>query len=342
MADLVAASLAAPRIASWDQPLEAPNIEDARIDHALAGLAGVPVVGRVEAAYRKTLRLKSWQYMTAVTDDLFIAFVVGTAGFASNGFVYAAELPSGRVHKRFAITPLMLGTHVAPSSTTGTHKFRTRGLSVTIDNRGRSFVARVDAGTEGGGRLAADLTFDSGAHDDHLAVCVPLPEKRWNYTHKFAAFSVRGHVTIDGRRIDFAPDRSFGTMDFTKMFALRHAVWRWIALCGRTRAGRVVGLNLVDPTPVAEVSENAAWIDGKRVALSDVYIEPDLRVASASGLELGMREVASVEQRLDVPLVRHRLRHVVGAFSGTLRTTSGEQHELDSIVGIAEDYDTWW
>lgn len=342
MADLVAASDAAPRIASWDQPLEAPNLEDARIDHALGGLAGVPVVGRVEAAYRKTLRLKSWQYMTAVTDNLFIAFVVGTAGFASNGFVYAAELPGGHVHKRFAITPLMLGTHVAPSSTAGSHTFRTRGLSVAIVNRGRSFAARVDARTDAGGRLSADLTFDSAKNDDHLAVCVPLPEGRWNYTHKFAAFAVSGHVTIDDRRISFAPGRSFGTMDFTKMYALRHAVWRWIALCGRTRAGRVVGLNLVDPTPEAAVSENAAWIDGRRVALSDVYIEPDLRVSRATGLELGMREVTRVEQRLDVPLVRHRLRHVVGSFSGTLRTSAGEQHELDSIVGIAEDYDTWW
>jgi hypothetical protein len=342
MADLVAKSATTPHIAAWSEPLAAPNIEDALIAHALGSLAGVPIVGSVEAAYRKTLRLKSWQYMTAVCDDVFIAFAVGTAGFASNGFVYAAELPSGRVHERFAITPLMLGTELAPSSTAGSHAFRTRGLSVSTENHGRRFSARIDARTRRGGRLTADLGFDSGKNDDHLAVCVPLPEGRWNYTHKFAAFSVSGHVTLDDRRIDFAPGRSFGTMDFTKMYALRHAVWRWIALCGRTRAGHVVGLNLVDPTPNAPISENAAWIDGKRVALSDVYIEPDLRHARASGLELGMREVACVEQKLDVPLVRHRLRHVVGAFSGSLRTGAGATHELDSVVGIAEDYDTWW
>ncbi|HEY5927911.1 MAG TPA: DUF2804 family protein, partial [Kofleriaceae bacterium] len=105
---LVALGAHEPHIGAWLEPLIDPNIEDAQISHALAGLARVPGLGRIETAYRQKLRLKSWQYMTAVTDDLFIAFAVGTAGFASNGFVYAAELPSGRVHKRFAMAPLML------------------------------------------------------------------------------------------------------------------------------------------------------------------------------------------------------------------------------------------
>src|SRR5689334_3576170 len=126
MTDLVAPHDTVPRIALWDHPLAAPNLEDAQIAHKLTALGKVPVLGRVADAYRKQFRMKSWQYMTAVTDELFIAFAVGTAGFASNGFVYAVELPTGRVHKRFAITPMMLGTQIAPSSTAGHHRFATR------------------------------------------------------------------------------------------------------------------------------------------------------------------------------------------------------------------------
>lgn len=339
MADLVAAHERAPHVAAWDAPLVDPNIEDARIAHVFAPLAGLPGLGRVEEAYRQRFRLKSWQYMTAVSDDVFIAFVVGTAGFASNGFVYAAELPSGRVHKKLAITPLMLGTELAPSSTAGSHRFHTRGLAVEIENHGRSFAARVDAKTDAG-RLAAELSFESAKNDEHLALCVPLPGGRWNYTHKFAAFAVTGHVMLGDRRIELARGRSFGTIDFTKMYALRHAVWRWIALSGRTTEGRVLGLNLVDPTPEAPISENALWIDGKREALAHVQIGPTR--ASADGLDLSLREIAVVEQKLDVPLVRHKLRHVIGSFSGTVRTVSGDTHALRDVVGIHEDYDTWW
>jgi hypothetical protein len=152
-------------------------------------------------------------------------------------------------------------------------------------------------------------------------------------------------VTIDGRHVPFETGRSFGTLDFTKMYALRHAVWRWIALCGKSRRGAVIGLNLVDPTPAAPISENAAWIDGRREALVDVRLEADPAGpwrATADSVDLSMRSIAHVEQRLDVPLLRHRLRHTVGAFSGRVRTASGQIHELDSVVGIAEDYDTWW
>ena len=290
---------------------------------------------------RERLRLKSWQYMTAVSDDLFIAFVVGTAGFASNSFVYAAELPSRRVHKRFAIVPLKVGTTVAPSSTAGTHRFATRALSIAIDNRGRDYIARIDARTDAGEHLLADLAFDSKASDEHLALAVPLASPHWNYTHKFAAFGVTGHVTIGDRRIEFPRERSFGTMDFTKSYALRHAVWRWIAVAGKTSSGSTFGINLVDPTPHAAVSENALWLDGKRYALDDVSIAHDMTSARASGLELVIKDVAEVKQRLDVPLVRHRLRHVVGKFSGSISVANVRQN-IDAAVGIAEDYDTWW
>src|SRR5690348_10852748 len=143
MTDLVRPAAHAPDVGAWDHPLAAPNLEDARIAHALAPLADLPVLGRVEAVVRQRLRFKTWQYMTAVCDDVFLAFVVGTAGFASNGFVYAAELPGGAVHKRFAIAPLTVGTRVARSSTAGEHRFDARGLAIRIDNAGRAFTARI-------------------------------------------------------------------------------------------------------------------------------------------------------------------------------------------------------
>jgi len=350
MTDLVDPHSQVPQVAAWDHPLVDPNIEDAGIRHTFASLGRVPVLGRVESAYRQRFRLKSWQYMTAVSDELFIAFVVGTAGFASNGFIYAAELPGGQVHKRFAITPFMMGTRLAPSSVSGAHRFATRGISVGIDNldAGRRFAAKLEARTEAGARLSGELAFASGASDEHLSLCVPLPGGRWNYTHKFAAFGVSGHVDIGDRRFEFHPDRAFGTLDFTKMYALRHSVWKWIAVCGKSTRGAVVGLNLVDPTPLAPISENAVWIDGKREAVTQVKLTAQSDSAASpwsiggDSVDVSMKAIAHVEQKLDVPIVRHRLRHVVGAFSGHVRTASGQIHDLENVVGIAEDYDTWW
>ncbi len=345
MADLVID--ARPQIAIWDEPLDAPNLEDASIRHKLAGLAKLPGLARFEAGYRKRFRHKTWQYMTAVGDDCFVAFIIGTAGFAGNGFIYIVEPSTGRVHSHFAITPLSKGVELAPSSTAGTHRFSSKHLQITIENLngGRRFLAKASGEAESG-PVRFELAFESAPRDQHLALCVPLAGGRWNYTHKFGAFDVDGVVEVEGRRLEVV---GYGSVDFTKSYALRHAVWRWIALAGRTRAGKVIGLNLVDPTPAAPFSENCAWIEGKRIALADVQLSADrpsdpdspwqLR---ATGLEASMRWLAHVEQKLEVPLVRHRLRHVVGAFSGRLRTANGESHDLDELVGIAEDNDTWW
>jgi hypothetical protein len=347
--DLVARDSTRPQIAAFDAPLADPNLEDARIMHTFGRVADVPVLGRVESAYRQRFRLKSWQYMTAVSDELFIGFVIGTAGFASNSFAYAVELATGKLHKKFAITPLSLGTTIAPTSIEGGHRFKTRGLDVGIESRGgRGFGTRIEAKCDGGEKMTARLDFGSAPRDEHLATCVPLPGGRWSYTHKFMAFAVSGEVTIGSNTFQFRND-AWGTMDFTKQYALRHAVWKWVALCGRSKQGAVVGLNLVDPTPDAPISENAAWIDGKLEPLTDVNLSVDAPGAidspwsvEAASVDLRSRSIAHVEQKLDLPLVKHRLCHVVSSFSGRVRTAGGQIHDLESIVGIAEDNDTWW
>lgn len=345
MTDLVHKKGTAPLVGAWDHALENPNIEDAPIVHALDRFAGLPGLGRAEAAYRARFRMKSWQYMTAVSGDLFIAFVVGTAGFASNGFVYAVDLASNEMVKKFAITPLQIGTTLSPTSARGSHRFSTSGLSVSIDNleHGRSFAAKVESA-----EVSARLGFSSAPSDEHVSLCVPLPGGRWNYTHKFMAFSVDGVVTIAGREYRFDPATSFGTLDFTKMYALRHAIWKWVAFAGRTKQGKVLGMNLVDPTPDAPHSENSLWIDGVREQLLDVQItiEGDSRtepwVCTAANLDCESKARAHVEQHLDMPLVKHTLRHVVSTFSGRVRTKSGLVHDFENIPGIAEDFDNLW
>lgn len=345
MSDLVHKRGTAPVIGAWSHALEDPNLEDAPIVHALDRFAGLPGIGRAEAAYRARFRMKSWQYMTAVSPELFIAFVVGTAGFASNGFVYAVDLATGEMARTFAITPLQIGTRLSPTSARGGHRFTAQGLTVSIDNleHGRSFAASVDSP-----EVVARLGFSSEPADEHLSLCVPLPGGRWNYTHKFMAFRVDGVVRIGGREVRFDPASSFGTLDFTKMYALRHAIWKWIAFAGKTKQGKVIGVNLVDPTPDAPISENSLWIDGVREQLADVQIAVDGDSltqpwsCTAASLDCTSHPVAHVEQHLDMPLVKHTLRHVVSTFSGRVRTKSGMVHDFERIPGIAEDFDNLW
>jgi hypothetical protein len=348
---LVDRETGAIRIGRWPGPIDDPNIEDATIPHALSRFAERPVLGRLEATYRRRWRLKIWQYMSIVTDGWLVAVAVADAGFAGNAFVYAVNTRTGEVRHRLVISPLAGGARIAGTSTRGGHRFHSRGLDITVDNRDRgrsiAMTARGDFSDDGGGfELAVQL--DSGT-GEHLGLCVPLPTGRWGYTHKYGAYAVSGTIKLAGVELQLDPKRSFGTMDYSKMYALRHAVWKWIALCGASRQGPVVAINLVDPTPVAPVSENVVWVDGALEPVGGVRLEVAEPGATnsawrvrASGIDLAMRPVGCFEQRLDVPLIRHRLRHGVGGFTGRIETRSGAVYDLENAVGIAEDNDTWW
>jgi hypothetical protein len=350
---LVDRATGAVRVAAFAGPLDDPNLEHARFPHAISALAGVPLLGRVEAQYRRRLRLKTWQYMSAVSDRWFAALAVADAGFAGNVFFYAIDRATGEVRRRFVIRPLAIGSRLSPTSATGTHRFRSRPLAIEIDNAdgGRTMRVRLGGRLAGGEPLEGTLEFRSGPGDEHIGLCVPLPTGRWNYTHKFGAFRVAGTLRLGGDEADFDPATSFGTVDYTKMFALRNAVWRWAAACGRSRQGPVVGINLVDPTPEAPVSENGVWIDGRFEPQGGVRLSIDRPGDPASpwrltagdgGLDVRFRALAHVDQTLRLPLLRHRLRHVGGWLSGRVVSRSGRALDLDDVFGIAEDNDTWW
>lgn len=336
-------------VGRWAGPLLSPNLEDAAIPHALSSFAGKPLLGRIEAGFRSSWRLKIWQYMSIVTDGWLLAAVVADAGFARNGFFYAIDTASGEVRHRASIRAGRRGIAVARTSAGDSeHRFRGRGLELEVDNRdGARTVALRGRGQfeGGGGAFELDVQLESG-DGDHLGLCVPMATGRWDYTHKYGAYRARGRAVIDGREVTLDPQRSYGTMDYSKMYALRHAVWRWVALCGRSRQGAVIGINLVDPTPEAPVAENAAWIDGRLEPLTEVRLEAESATGPwrcrAAELELQMKPIACFEQRLSLPFLRHRLVHGAGRFTGQLTTARGAVHELVDVVGIAEDNDTWW
>lgn len=336
-------------IGRWAGPLQTPNLEDASIPHLLSSFANKPLLGALEAGFRSSWRLKIWQYMSVVTDGWLMAAVVADAGFARNGFFYAIDTATGLVRHRASIRAGRSGISIARTTAGDSeHRFRGRGLELQVDNRdGARTIALRGKGTfeKKGGDFELDLLLDA-RDGDHLGLCVPMATERWDYTHKFGAYRVSGKAMIDGQVIELNARNSFGTMDYSKMYALRHAVWRWVALCARSRQGAIIGVNLVDPTPEAQVSENAAWIDGKLEPLHHVKLEAEAATGpwrcTTDELSLSMQPIASFEQKLSLPLLRHRLVHGAGRFSGQLTTASGAVHDFVDAVGIAEDNDTWW
>lgn len=339
---LVTPPAQAPQLGCWARPVPDPNLEDATIPHLWDWLPG-PLERRVRA-----LRQKRWQFVSCGTPGWVLCCAIADAGFAGNAFVYVVNTRSGAIHRLLSISPGAAGVSVGRSSCEDEHRFARGRQRLRIANhaQGRHFAlqgeGRFDAG---GGDFEIDLQFESEPADRHFALSVPLPGGRWNYTHKFGGFRVRGAARLGGETLRFDPAHCLGSSDYTRLAALRHTVWRWVSLAQVLPDGRRFALNLVQPAPCLPggPTENMLWIEGQPEPIRNASLQVDAlgwRV-QADGLQLVMRPLALYRQALKVPLLRHRLDHHVGAYSGFAETRLG-RIELHEAFGVGEDNDSWW
>jgi hypothetical protein len=339
---LVSGGQTAPQLGRWSRAVPDPNLEDAAIPHLWDWLPA-PLERRVRA-----LRQKRWQFVSCSTPGWVLCCAIADAGFAGNAFVYAVNTGSGAVHRLLSISPGAAGVQVGGSSCEDEHRFARGAQRLRIANhaQGRHFAlqgqGRFDAE---GGDFEIDLQFESEPGDRHFGLSVPLPGGRWNYTHKFGGFRVRGAARIGAATLRFDPAHCLGSSDYTRLAALRHTVWRWVSLAAVLPDGRRFALNLVQPAPCVPggPSENMLWIDGQPEQIHNASLQVDAmgwRV-QADGLQLVMRPIALYRQTLKVPLLRHRLDHHVGAWSGFVETSRG-RIELQDVFGLGEDNDSWW
>lgn len=343
-ARLVEPGQTAPLLGRWAQPVLDPNLEEAAIPHLWDWLPT-----RLERAISRRWRQKRWQFVNCSTPGWVLCCAIADAAIAGNAFVYAVNTRSGAIHRLLAMRPLAAGVRVGASSREDEHRFDGGRTQLRIANHGagRHVVlqgrGRFDAG---GGDFEIDLQFESEAGDRHSALSVPLPGGRWNYTHKFGGFRVRGVARLGGETVRFHPVESLGATDYTRLAALRHTVWRWVSLATVLPDGRRFALNLVQPTPgeaAGLATENMLWIDGQPEQVRNASLQVDAlgwRV-QADGLQLVMRPLALYRQQLRVPLLAHRLDHHVGAWSGFAETSRG-RIELREAFGVGEDNDSWW
>ncbi|MBN8504468.1 MAG: DUF2804 family protein [Burkholderiales bacterium] len=341
---LVEPGQTSPCLGRWSRPVPEPNLEEAAIPHLWDWLPA-----RMERGISRRWRNKRWQFVNCATPGWVLSCAIADAAIAGNVFVYAVNTRSGAIHRLLHMRPLAAGVRVEAGSSESEHRFDGGRTSMRIANHGggRHFAlqgrGRFDAG---GGAFEIDLQFESEPGDRHAALSVPLPEGRWNYTHKFGGFRVRGVAQLGGETVRFDPALSLGASDYTRLAALRHTVWRWVSLATVLPDGRRFALNLVQPTPgeaAGLATENMLWIEGQPEQVRNASLQVDglgWRV-QGDGLQLVMRPLALYRQQLRVPLLAHRLDHHVGAWSGFAETSQG-RIELRDVFGLGEDNDSWW
>jgi len=142
-------------------------------------------------------------------------------------------------------------------------------------------------------------------------------------------------------------------MDFTKMYALRTRCGSGIALCGRTKHGKVIGSTSSIRRPRRGQRERG--VDRRQARA------PDRRAHRAGAADRGVGPMAAHRRQPrdrdargrsrraapDLPLVKQKLRHVVGSFSAgcarkavtstTSSRSSGSPRTTTPVVSLPPD-----
>ena len=319
--ELVGVSETTPRVSAWDRPLVDPNIEDARIAHT-------PRTAR--AACRSS----------AVSRRLSPAVPAEVVAVHDRGHrrpVHRVRRRDGRlreqrlclrgraaerqVHKKFAITPLMVGT-AARAVEHGGHAsvLDAADSSVAIDNHGRPRVHRARRREDRGGREARR---GAGVRERHRATST-------SDLRAAAGQSLELHAQVRRVRGD-RPRDDRRPAHRLRAAGARSARWtsRRCTRCA-TRCGggspcagaRSAARDRHQPrrSDARRADQRERRVDRwqARAARRASTIEPDaLRAPTAVALRCATSPTSSrnsIYRSCDIVL-----RHVVGAFSGRVR-----------------------
>ena len=342
-----------------------------RLDGALSACGWAT---QLELAYDRTRikapgwRIKEWDYYLVNDGAYAVALTLSDLGYLGLVSASVIDFAQAAYKTTSVITPFPLGRFRLPSTSR-------EGIS-SFENGRVSF--RFEAGN-GERRLHArfaqfdgddDLVFDAVLSDepeDTMVIATPWAEDplAFYYNQKIVAIRARGSFKKGLLVHGFAPDDSFGLLDWGRGVWTRDNTWFWGVAKGwqdgqgGARPGsHCFGLNLgYGFGDTSAASENMAFVDGTCHKLHRVDFGVPEKPAGADARKVADRydllapwHVTDDEGRLDLtftPLldradcinalvVRTDQHQVFGTFDGTVVLDDGTPFRIAGLQGSAE------
>ena len=332
------------QVTEWGRfryPFRVENLRDLDLR-----IAGIPVPRPL-----RRFRLKEWQHVAVVGDDLAMAFAVVDTHYLANAFCWTADPDGGRFVEHHREGPA-LAVRIAKDLFSGECRFDCRGFSVRIENRLGDGEHRIRLDIDASGNRPA-VTGDLVLHEDvavrqPLVVVLPVGPGRPMYTHK-SVCPVSGTVTVGERRHELDATRDLALLDVQKTYYPYRTFWRWATFAGRDAFGRLLAINLVHNVIEDDerFNENTLWVDGALHPLSAARFEfnrNDLsrpwRLRTTDGrVDLVFTPVGRREGRVNVGAVMSDYKECFGRFDGTVTDAEGNSYPVDGLRGVAEDHE---
>jgi hypothetical protein len=288
---------------------------------------------------------KHFQYMGAVSHDLFVGCAIVDAGLVVDVFGYMFDPRTRRMQKRGWESALGRGFRYNPDPDRGVSRFSSRHGSVTMsaerDADGETQTKTLQA--ELASDLSIDLSFEDGPPFEPMRICTQTGVNGWTYAQKVAGVPARGTVRGQLGEFDLQEINAFAHHDFTVGYLRRETSWHWACLSGVAGSGETLGLNVSCGVNETAFTENCIWHDGRLLKVDTVFfdfdddaLEEPWEITSHDGkVALRFTPLGAYRVQRNAWIAAANFQQLFGRFDGILRC-DGREVVIDGMHGFAE------
>ncbi|NKI18536.1 DUF2804 domain-containing protein [Spongiibacter sp. KMU-166] len=319
---------------------DAPCKEVNYLDYALR-----TAMDRPRSKLARRFAVNQFQFVAISSPQLLVGLAIVDLKWVSNAFVYCYSPETGDFEEASFIVPLGRHTRFDNRPNDGVSAFRSGRNRFTITARpGEREVSVV---LKSG--LQVDAHIDEASHYQPVAVATRAGYQGWAYTQKAAARPVTGRVSWRHRQYDLGELEALGSVDWTTGFMRRETFWNWASLSARLPDGRTLGLNFAAGVNDTGVTENALWLDGRRVDLATVNFEFDRQNPDGEwqindfndDVQLRFVPIGARREKVNAGLLASNFTQHFGRLYGKLRIDN-KAIEINGLLGLVEDHYAKW
>ncbi len=295
-------------------------------------------------------RLKEWQHVAVIHDELFLGFMLTTTHYLDASFCYVVDRESGKIVEHHRQAPPFV-TRVPQELWNGVGGYAVKGYEIGLENtlemKRHRYRIKIEA-EKGLAAIQADLTL----HEDlstgqPLIVVLPIGPNRPLYTHKMVC-PAEGTLKLGDRQITFDPMHDVALLDVQKTYYPYNTFWNWATFYGRGASGEALAINLVENIIDDDetYNENTLWVDGAISGLSAVRftINPtDMlapwHITTTDGrCDLTFTPQGERAERINMGLILSDYHQPYGTFSGRVVDDAGQEHIVSDAFGVTEHH----
>lgn len=303
------------------------------------------------------LRIKEWDYYLVLCDDYAVALTIADNGYMGLDSISFLDFRTPDQHTRSVMRAFPMGrTGLPASSEHGDVAVKRAGYAISFQHEAGARVLRFRMDDFRDGMPIEGTLRLTEAPRDSMVIATPYRDapRAFYYNQKINCMRAEGSVRLGDADYAFAPDRSFGTLDWGRGVWTYSNTWYW-GSCSGLVEGVPFGLNLgYGFGDTAAATENMILYGGvahKLAAIDfgipqreggDAFMDRWHITSSDGRLTLDFAPVLDRASRTSVGFLLSDQHQVFGRFSGEVTLDDGVRLRIADMMGFAEKVRNRW